>query len=321
MGLFDFLKSREQEIPQKDDTGITADPDVQRFEEEFLATIPRYYSKPGIPVDLRMRNSETDEIMSFAAAFPEQYDTWKTVRSLADRRGILYSIYDNFLGKQLELWQVIERYNDDRYALKALEMSEQAKEKDVAAANYWNALARTHFILSNNDIALKCCEKANELEPENIRTTRVQADILHTSGRHTEAHELYNRILAVRLPTDKEMSMHLYNLLGFDGDLVNSPVYAVAWLREDKEVTTEHWEWANEEFYYSPYFRSQYAFFLIEKKEHLKGFAKLKALSDEMPWYYDAVVNTYNLIDQLQLTGQMQKEKERLGKIIQEKGW
>ena len=58
----------------------------EAFEREFQATIPRYLSKPGVNVDLQLRNKETDEVMRFAAAFPEQFENWKTIQSLPDRR-------------------------------------------------------------------------------------------------------------------------------------------------------------------------------------------------------------------------------------------
>ena len=125
-----------------------------------------------------------------------------------------------------------------------------------------------------------------------------------------------------RLPKDVKISIKIEDFLGFDGDIVNSPIYALAWLSNSKQVTEAEWEWANDEFYYSPDFRSQYAYKLLKDGDVLKGFAKLYALSEEMPWYKEAVMNTILLIDQLNLTGQeIQADKQKYLKIIEKNNW
>src|ERR1044072_6114285 len=319
MGLFDWLKSKE--FKEDKSPVLTQDDilkiDIDRFQKEYLATVPRYISTPGAEVDLEARHAETHEVIPFAVGFPEQFETWRTTHSLADRRGIIYSIFDSRFGNHLDLWQVIERFNDDRYAERALDVArEHKKEAHDQEPNYWNALARTNFILTNYEEAEQNCLKAIQLDSSNIRTKRIYADILHCTGRHEKAHELYNEILSLKIPKDKEMNLPIQDLLGFDGDILNSPIYALSWLKADKNVNTETWEWANEEFYYSPHFRSQYAYHLLENNEHLKGFVKILNLTKEMPWFKEAVINCYSLIDQLNLTEKMKDEKVRLKTII-----
>lgn len=323
MGLFDFLKSKKTEQPATDNIADTQlQSDIERFEKELFAIIPRYISKPGAEVNIKARHQETNEVIPFAIGFPEQFESWRTVKSLADRRGIIYSLMDTQFGNQLELWQVIERFNDDRYAERALQIAEQNKqESDEQNPNFWNALARTNFILTNYEVAEQNCIKAIQLDKENIRTKRIYADILHTLGKHEKAHEIYNEILNLKLPKDKQMDLPIQNLLGFDGDILNSPIYATSWLKADKNVNSETWEWANEEFYYSPHFRSQYAYHLIENNEQLKGFVKLLNLTKEMPWFKEGVINAYSLIDQLNLNEQMGEEKVRLKTIIDQNKW
>lgn len=321
MGLFDFLKNKK-DGSEKSNQDEQLQRDIDRFETELLATIPRYISTPGAEVNIKARHQETNEVIPFAIGFPEQFEPWRTVQSLADRRGIIYSLLDTQFGNQLDLWQIIERFNDDRYAEKALQIAtEHGKDAVLENPNYWNALARTNFILAKYEDAEQNCIRAIELDSTNIRTKRIYADVLHCTGKHDKAHELYNEILKAKLKTDVERNLPLQDLLGFDGDLVNSPVYAVSWLKADKNVTTEAWEWANDEFYFSPYFRSQYAFHLIENKEHMKGFVKLLQLSKEMPWYKDAVLNSYNLIEQLNLSEKMADEKTRLKTILDRNNW
>lgn len=198
---------------------------------------------------------------------------------------------------------------------------EHKQEADNTNPNYWNALARTHFILTKYEEAEQNCQVAIRLDSNSIRTKRIYADILHATGRQEQAHALYTEILKAKIPADEKKELPLQMLLGFDGDILNSPIYALGWLKADERVTEENWEWANEEFYYSPHFRSQYAYYLINKNEHLKGFVKLLSLSKEMPWFKEAVVNSYHLIDQLNLQENAKEDKERLKLIMDKNNW
>lgn len=321
MGLFDFLKNKKNQ-PENGKVDNQLHADIERFETEIFAIVPRYISKPGAEVSIKARHHETNEVIPFAISFPEQFESWRTVKSLADRRGIIYTLLDTQLGNQLELWQVIERFNDDRYAERALEIAKQNKrERDELNPDFWNALAKTNFILTNYEEAEENCLKAIQLDSENIRTKRIYADLLHTIGKHDKAHEIYNEILGMKLPRNKPMNLPIQDFLGFDGDILNSPVYAISWLKADKNMNNETWEWANEEFYYSPHFRSQHAYLLIENNEQLKGFAKLLNLTKEMPWFREGIINCYNLMDQLNLMERMKDEKDRLRTIIDRNNW
>lgn len=321
MGLFDFLKNDKSKADQtsvnnQDQTNI------DRFEKELREIIPRYISTPGAAVNINSRHKETNEIIPFAKGFPEQFQNWKNVKSLADRRGIIYSLLDSQFGNQLELWQVIERFNDDRYPERALQIgTENKEEKDINNPNYWNALARSNFILTKYKDAKENCLNAINLDSSNVRTKRIYADTLHCTGEEGKAHELYSEIIKEKISKDSKTILPLKKLLGFDGDVVNSPLYAFSWLKADKTVDEDTWEWANYEFYYSPHFRSQYAFYLLEAKKYMQGFAKILQLSKEMPWFKDAIINSYSLIDQLNLNDAMQDEKLRLKSIIDKNNW
>lgn len=319
MGLFNFRKNNKNENQQPDPQLQAA---IEGFEKEIFEFIPRYVSNAHAEVKIRARHHETGEEIPFAIGFPEPFEAWKETRSLADRRGIIYSLLDDQFGNQLELWQVMERFNDDRYPQRALEIAmEHQQENDLQNPDYWSALARTNLILENYEEAEQSCLKALELDSTSVRAKRIYADVLHCRGKHTQAHQIYQEILTSKLPKDQEMSLPIQKLLGFEGDILNSPIYAASWLKADEKMTPETWDWANEEFYYSPHFRSQYAFYLIEQQEYMKGFVKLLVLSQEMPWFKEGVVNAYNLIDQLNLNDKMQEEKGRLKAIIEANNW
>ncbi|NSL85830.1 tetratricopeptide repeat protein [Chitinophaga sp. Mgbs1] len=314
MGLFGFLKKKNLPASHSNEADNSYE---TKFEEEVLRTIPRYISMPGAAVDIRVRHRKTNKIISFAIAYPDQFNTWKTVKSVADRRGIIYSLLDEQLGPQLQLWQIMERFNDDRNSQKALELALQYMDATVEEQPDFNtAMARTYFLLTQFEQAEQYCLKAQKLDPGHIRTKRIYADILHCTGRHEQAHRLYEEILNAKLTRDQQLSLSVQQLLGFDGDYINSPVYAFSWLSNMEDTSEEIWDWANDEFYYSPYFRAQHAYRLIERQEHLRGLAKLLSLVEEMPWYKEAVVNCFHLIEQSGMQEQLKEEYNWLERLM-----
>jgi hypothetical protein len=292
------------------------------FEWEFQATIPRYHSKPGINTGLKMRHKETNEVMSFAEAFPEQFETWKTIQSKPDRRGLIYSILDSFMGNDLQLWQIIERFTDDRYPQRALDIANaHANETDRYNANYWAALAKTNCVLTNYTEAETNARNGLALDAGNTRAKIALADVYHITGKTEAAHELYNEVLQERLPRTGELSLTFVQLVSFDGNILFSPLYALDWLQAHPDTTDDTWNWANDEFYYSPHFRTQHAYYLLRQKETLKAFVKLFTLAKEMPWFKEAVINSWHLLHQLGMADNAPNEKAWLQGIMETNNW
>jgi hypothetical protein len=315
-----FIRSAEADSANGA-SGQTPTPEAI-FDWEFQSTIPRYLSKPGINVDLKMRHKETNAIMTFAEAFPEQFETWKTIQSKSDRRGLIYSILDSFMGNDLQLWQIMERFTDDRYPQRALEVAgTHAGDTDKYSANYWAALAKTNFVLTNYTEAETNARNALALDAGNTRATIVQADVYHVTGKTEAAHAQYNEVLKERLPRTGETSLTFAQLVSFDGNILPSPLYALDWLQAHPDTTLDTWNWANDEFYYSPHFRTQHAYYLLKQKETLKGFVKLFTLAKEMPWFKEAVINSWHLINQLGMADNAPNEKAWLEEIIQHNKW
>ena len=292
------------------------------FDWEFQSTIPRYHSKPGLNTGLKLRNKETNEVTTFADAFPEQFSTWKTIQSKPDRRGLIYSILDSFMGNDLHLWQIIERFTDDRYAPRALEIANaHANENDRYNASYWAALAKTNLVLTNYSEAESNASNGLTLDAGNTRAKIVLADLYHVTGKTEAAHALYNEVLQERLPRTGELSLTFAQLVGFDGAILPSPFYALDWLQQHPDTTADTWNWANDEFYYSPHFRTQHAYYLLKQKETLKGFVKLFTLAKEMPWFKEAVINSWQLIHQLGMADNAPNEKAWLEETMRSNNW
>ena len=296
------------------------DSEVTKFDAEFIVTIPRYISTPEAKVDLRARHHQTNELIPYAIAFPEYFEQWKQIRSIWDRRSLIYSVLDQQIGNQLELWQAIERFTIDRYPQKALEIAAQnVQPKDLEDANFFAATAKAKFVLTQYAEAESDAKKSLQIESQHRRGKTVLADIYHFTGKESKAHEIYDQLLQERLSgAPSNTSLNFTELVGFDADILHSPIYAAAWLKSDPKSNTEIWDWAGGEFYYNPHFRSQHAYYLIGNEERMKGFAKLLSLSQEMPWYKEAVINSRNLIDQLGLENdaEMKNEKHRLQALM-----
>jgi tetratricopeptide (TPR) repeat protein len=319
MGIFrnQFIRSADGSA-----SGGQATTPEEIFEQEFQATIPRYLSKPGVNVDLKMRHKETNEIMTFAEAFPGQFESWKTIQSLPDRRGLIYSILDNIMGNDLKLWQIIERFVDDRYAQRALEVAKtHADENDKYSADYWAAVAKANLVLSDYIEAEKSANNALVLDAGNLRAKMVLADVLHITGKTEAAHALYNEVLRARLPRNAELSLSFIQLVGFDGNILPSPLYALDWLQSHPDTTADTWNRAADEFYYSPHFRAQHAYYLLKEKEAMLGFVKLFTLAKEMPWYKEAVINSWQLVHQLGLAENMPEGKAWLKGVMESNKW
>jgi hypothetical protein len=292
------------------------------FEKEILQTIPRYVSHVTMDIDLDFKNSDGTKL-DFAKEFAKQFEHWKLAKSPWDKRSLIYTILDKKIGEKLSLWQLIERYLDDRYAKKALEIGNAyLTEKEVRDPNYWASLAKVQIVLLKFQEAERSLATCLEIDPKHTKGRVHFANLLHLNQEEKQAHELYNEILKESqiLNSKEEKILNFQDLVGRTG-VLNSPIYAIAWLSQDKDAPTHIWNWAANEFYYSPYFRSNHAYFLIKKGDALEGFAKLLAVSQEMDWYKDAVLNAHSLIEQLNLSQTMEQERIRLEKIIVKNDW
>jgi tetratricopeptide (TPR) repeat protein len=296
--------------------------DIELFDKEFLAAAARYTSRPKEEMSMRVRSEETNEVIPFAIAFPDEFETWKGVKSVWDKRGIIYKVLDNSISESMKLWQVIERFNIDRYPEHALNIAaEHATGPDLTDANFHMAVARSYFILTRYKEAEERAEKALHLVPNHLKAKILLGDIQHYTHKEERAHELYDEVLRIKLLNDNRTSLSIPELVSFEQDLLHSPVYAIALLRSEPSVTEVTWDAIACEFYHYPHFRAAHAYFLIQKGEHMKGFVKLITLSKEMPWFKEGVINSYSLMQQLGLESQMSADKARLEEIIRREHW
>ena len=297
---------------------------ASRFKKEIEDTFPYYFSTPEMKnLDFTLNAEDGSEMLPHVA-FPEQFKQWQEIQSIWDRRTMIYSILDHMYSNRLELWQVIERFTNDRYSHKALDIAQEHGHGDqLTNANYWYALGRAQFHAGNESEAEANLNKCLGIDKLHKRGRIAIADLYHTSGRHDESHEIYNAIISENNIGRETKSISFSEFLGFKG-IMHSPIYAAGYLEASPDVAPETWESIAGEFYYSPYLRTKHAYYLVGldgSMDKLKGLVKLNTLTQEMPWYKEAVVNAYSIIDQLGLQEEMKKDKVRLAGIIQKEGW
>ncbi|MBW8688203.1 tetratricopeptide repeat protein [Chitinophaga rhizophila] len=321
MGFFANLFSLRN-IRRRRGTTAAALTDVDIFDKEFLAAASRYTSRPKEEMSMRVRSEETNEVIPFALAFPEAFEEWKQVKAIWDKRGIIYKVLDNSIRESMKLWQVIERYNIDRYPEQALKVAaEYATGPDLTDANFHMAVSRAYFILTRYKEAEERAEKALSLAPNHMKAKILLGDIWHYTHKQERAHDLYNEVLKIKLSTDHRKSLTIREMVGFDNDLLHSPVYAVAMLRSEAAIPETAWDEVAGEFYHYPHFRSAHATYLVQKGDYMKAFAKFMTLSREMPWFKEGVINSYSLMQQLGLEPQLPEDKARLEEIIRKEHW
>lgn len=315
---------QKRETPKAEQVKSKTTNPAPRFKKEIEDTFPYYFSIPEMKgIDFTLNAENGSEILPHVA-FPEQFKQWQEIQSIWDRRTVIYSILDHMYSNRLELWQVIERFTNDRYSHKALDIAEEhGQGEQLNNANYWYALGRAQFHAGRESEAEESLKKCLNIEKLHKRGRIAIADLYHTSGRHDEAHRIYDTIISEHKLGSETKSIKFIDFLGFKG-IMHSPVYAASYLEANPESTKETWDSIAGEFYYSPYFRTRHAFYLLGLDEGINkiaGLVKLNTLTQEMPWYKEAVVNAYSIIDQLNMQETLKEDRARLGEIIKKNGW
>lgn len=296
--------------------------DDPAFTADFYASLKRYLClKKDEHIEFEFKDKR-GHIIPTTQAFEDTYLQWKNIHSPWDRQSVIFDAIDKQYFHRLEKWQVIERYVIDRYPNKAIEFAmKHADEQDFDNPDFLTSMAKCFFVLSKYEKGIEYARKAVEINDKK-EAKIILADLLHLSNNHEEAHRLYDEVLkSFSLKGNSEEKISILQVVGYEYDVLNSSVYAVALLNDDEDS----WNEVAKEFYYCPYFRSQHAFWLLNQGENLKGIAKLVSLSQEFPTYQEGVVNAHSSI--LQFRKQIgnddiwEEELAYLIKIMNHNNW
>jgi hypothetical protein len=280
----------------------TNTPDL--FKTELYDSINRYYSSPEFRIELSLED-EQGNLFEEHEAFNFTFNEWKKVRSIWDRRAILFEQWDETELNKLQKWQIIERFVKDRYALKALNFQEtNIKQDDFQDIRLIVALSKLYRVLNSIPQALHYSKGAYELRPDLDIVKTEYANLLHLSDSYEDkelSHKLINEVIENRIKNDaNEKEIPLLNYFAFSVNYIDSSIFAINFLKAGN-CDEETWEKLAEEYYWCPTFRYEHSVFLSQNGESLRALAKLDSLANEFPWYESGVLANIDAINQLRI--------------------
>ncbi|RSC93956.1 hypothetical protein [Tenacibaculum singaporense] len=324
--LFGKSKSINNNQPQKEKSKeVTKEPSLSYdsntpdlFKIELYDSLNRYYSSPELNIELNLVDKKGNKLKEHEG-LDHTYSEWKKIRSIWDRRSLLFEQFDQTEFNNLKSWQVIERFVKDRYGLKAIEFLKTNIDKnDFDDVRLVVALSKLYRVLNSLNSSMKYAKGAYELRPD-LDITKVEyANILHLTGTEEEkeeAHKLMNEVLKKRIENENSDEIVLLNYFRFSKDYIDSSVFAISFLLQGN-CDIETWDKIAEDYYWCPLFRHEHAVLLGNQGESLKAIAKLCSLSDEFPWYKPAVSSSIDAINQFRTQANdstiMKNEMERM---------
>lgn len=290
------------------------------FKKELYNSLERYYSSPGLEFELNLIDKK-GKIYAEHEAFDYTYNQWKQITSTWDRRSILFEHWDSTEFKNLQKWQVIERFVKDRYALKALDFQKQnITNDDLEDIRLFVALSKLNRALDSFKSALHYSQTAYELRPD-LDIVKVEyATVLHLSDIEKDkelSHKLINEVIENKLIKDKQdkAEIPLLNYFIFSTDYIDSSIFVLNYLKLGN-CDLETWDKIAEEYYWCPIFRYEHSVILSNNGEGIRALAKLNSLADEFPWFKKGVLANIDAINQVRIQKKdsnfMEKEMKKM---------
>lgn len=274
------------------------------FKTELYDSLNRYYASPEFRIELNLKDDKGN-LLEEHKAFDFTFNEWKKVRSIWDRRAILFEQWDETEFIKLQKWQIIERFVKDRYALKAIDFHKTNINKDdFQDIRLIVAISKLNRVLNRIPQALHYSKSAYEFKPDLDFVKTEYANSLHLSDSQEEkelSHKLINEVIENRVKNDaNNKEIPLLNYFIFSIDYIDSSIFAVNFLKAGS-CDEETWEKLAEEYYWCPIFRYEHSVFLSQNGENLRALAKLDSLANEFPWYKSGVLAYIDAINQLRI--------------------
>lgn len=310
MGLFDFFSGKK----------------ISQGDLEFLREVERatkmYFNSCEAKVEFKDKSGKST---NFIEAFPKIYDQCSQIKSRWDIRSMIYKGLDELLVTRIPQFIYANRLLEDRYVNEAFDVLKESGEPENDKEQYYCVLSRVYCILGKYDMALDAASKSLSFNPEFLNSKLALADAKHLCGFPEDAHEIYNQLME---NTQANTSINsaddaLKHMLSIEGNGIRSPILAVDLLKSPS-FSDAAWAWAEDEFYFSPYFRCQHAYWLLQKKDISRAFAKLFSVVKEMPWVKEAAINTMEILKKLDPDGSkgiMAEDRMKLAKLIETNKW
>ncbi len=273
----------------------------EQFKIELYDSLNRYYSNPELRIKLNLTDKD-GKVDKEHEAFGGTFIEWQQIKSIWDRRSVLFDFWDDTEFKKLQKWQIIERFTKDRYALKAIEFQKtDITIDDLQDIRLIISLSKMYRVMDSFEHALKYSKGAYELRPDLDIVTIEYANVLHLSNSEQDkelSHKIITEVIAKKVKETEEKKVALLNYFMFSPDYIDSSVFAVSFLHQGN-CDIETWEKLAEEYYWCPVFRYEHSTFLSKKGEPIRAMAKLSSLANEFPWYKTGVLANIDVINQM----------------------
>lgn len=304
------------------------DPDLSTkliFENEVEKIVKRYSHNNEI---LKVKEAKTDKDILFADFYPDEYSQWLKIRTLSDRRVIIYSLLDNLLWNKVQLWEKAERLIEARLPLKAYELlNEVQPDENENLEMYYSIFAKTNIVMREYDKALLQIIKGLNNFPDS-KSLKIQlADYYYSIALCDKYNEVIVELVKNLEPNNaSDMNIVFDGLFSYNDGQLRSMAFAVnlGFSLSDPEQIKIFWERAADEFYFHPVFRLDHARYILENrnKEDImdiaKAFVKYYYLLEEMPWQKEAAINALSLAETL---GIKDERYNFISNIIEKNNW
>ena len=264
------------------------------------------------------------------AAFPQVYklcqapDGPKTPRAI---RSEIYKALDEVWLGRLPPHIYASRWIEDGRADKAYELLVRSGEPQgrELRARHQLLLSRAALILGQYEEATRAAGKALDLGADPDEGLVALADANHAVGMREEAQETYRALMDKYLKgsTLKPTLEALSGLLSLEGHGLRSPVLAIDLLKSGGYPEAA-WKWAEDEFYFSPYFRCEHASWVLSHLNNpARALGKFLALTRDMPWVKEAAMRALQILDTRDPGGRkgiMAEERKKLEGLMTAQG-
>jgi tetratricopeptide (TPR) repeat protein len=299
------------------------------FNDEWILNISKFQSVVNFKsFNIDLKDFANQEFISTHEYMPGIYKEWQTIESSWDRQSLLFSVIYSLVGQYLKPWQIANYLIEDRRAFEAFDLLQSTTSENLGKdyPQHCVSLAKSLLSLTYYEESLKWAKKAYETDKNNTIFKTILADAYFLSGSTYEASVIYKSRLALTSTSESDSIAKMFlEVFAIGTGVLPSPVFAIhiAQQLSDVRKLENFWNLAELEFYYSPYFRANYAYSLLAKGKENKCLSKLIVLVEEMPWLKEASLNLRLLFEHFNQSGNqvMPEFQEKLTAKINHHQW
>jgi len=302
----------------------------QEFDKAWELAINRFKILVGMKsFGINLKHPDTKKPIKPHEAIPEVFQEWQKIKSTWDRNLLIFDTFYHIANQHMKPWQIANYLTISRNAFEALNLMKNFIQEDIDnpdRGEFFAALAKALMALTYHHDALLWAQRASKIEPDNSHFQLILADAYFLCGQSEKAHAIYSSQMATLTPSDNPSIPDLFsNFFSLETGVVPSPIFAfqIGQSLTDANQAEEFWQLGEAEFYHSPHFRMQHAYYLASTGRLKHCFAKLLALVQEMPWVQEANMNLLRLFEHFDPSGTniMPEFQAEVRKRVADNGW